>query len=197
MLNFCPVISRFHGSFFVLDLCVVLYIASKHPPLPLQNTAQWGREDRPLSPTQIPPLGRNWNVLSEFWSRLFAVRKRGYCMQIQRAEAYDRSSAGQWLVWGKWLAMQSHGAVMLWFKVTEWQKKSVVNLNISGCPLFQTAADGKSASSQTRCVLCSDGGVCFLGSLRSMCWFWGVMANNQQVQFFLDDFWQKLPFIWW
>lgn len=54
--------------------------------------------------------------------RLFGRHKWGHCMQMLSTEAYDPSSAGQWLVWEKSLAMQSHGALILLFTVTDWKK---------------------------------------------------------------------------
>lgn len=55
--------------------------------------------------------------------RLFGRHKWSHCMQMLSTEAYDPSSAGQWLVWEKSLAMQSHGALILLFTVTDWKKK--------------------------------------------------------------------------
>lgn len=81
--------------------------------------------------------------------RLFGRHKWSHCMQMLSTEAYDPSSAGQWLVWEKSLAMQSHGALILLFTVTDWKKKKVdkcLRKWFFGCALFQTTADGKSPS---------------------------------------------------
>lgn len=90
-------------TFFVL-----LQIASNPP------SASSAEHSAIIVPTQIL-------VDPNLCSCLFGRSKWACCMEMRYTEAYDRSSAGQWLVWGKSLAMQSHGAPTLLFRVTDWR----------------------------------------------------------------------------
>ncbi len=59
IINSCPLIFGFNGSFFVLDLYVLLHIASKTPSTSCAEHSTIRTGGLTAVPTQIPQLGRN------------------------------------------------------------------------------------------------------------------------------------------